>query len=206
MSPGIRVLIVDDHPLVLKGYEMTFQDYPEISIMGHCKNGLEFLNFINNGIIPDVVLLDIEMPVMNGLEAMKITKRERPDLKIIIVSYDSSENYIKQCIAAGANSYVPKSEDPEVLVETIQKVAKHGIYFSPVISKAISNQMRKKEKEEQKLTGMEMEVLLLVCDSCASKNIADKRSQLKRLTFTKPTCIKNRLQNKCRSGDLRNCE
>lgn len=174
MDPSIKLLVVDDHPVFLNGYNDIFSSVPEVSIVGKALNGKEVLKLLERGLNPDIILLDISMPVMDGLQVMEIVKRDYPRIKVILVSFNTGQSYISKCISLGANAYITKGSDGALIIHTVFNVHYHGVYYSAEISAALENSFRVKKEKTTALTPRETEVLILLCNSFVHKQIAAK--------------------------------
>ncbi len=173
----IRVLLVDDHPLVLDGINACLSSEPEIEVVGQANNGLEALE-LAEALTPDVVLMDVSMPVMNGLEATKELKMRFPDFRVLILSMHENREYILQLIQSGAAGYVLKDVSSEELVKAISVVHQGGTYFSSRASETLVNQFESgrrhsaAEDSRPSLTKREETVLKLLAEGGSNKDIA----------------------------------
>lgn len=178
MSKKINIAIADDHELVRKGLVSLLREDPQINVVFDVANGLELLEELKKHPV-DVVLLDLEMPVCDGREALKIMGINYPKTNAIILSMHYSNEYIMDCMTHGAKGFLPKNSDIEKLVEAIYQVHKNGFFVDSDISKVLLdhavNVRKNQEKDpEEKLTGREIEIIKLVCDGLLNKEIADK--------------------------------
>lgn len=177
----IKLIIADDQILFLKGLRLLIKTFDTIEIIAEAKNGEELLIAIER-YTPDIVLIDLKMPVMDGIEATKKIKENYPDLKIILLSMHNDESIINHIMKLGANSYLLKNEEPHILKEAIESVVKKGFYFNDYISKALLNgaqgheSILKKSKhlQELQLTRRETEILKLICQEYTSGEIAQQ--------------------------------
>lgn len=130
-SPGknIKIMIADDHAIVRKGLIQIIDETPDLELIDQASNGNEILSKLPGQDV-DVLLLDINMPGQTGWEVMQKVNHEYPDIKVVILSVSSEENYAKQFYKAGAAGYLTKDSAPEQLVEAIRKVESGGIYVS----------------------------------------------------------------------------
>ena len=173
----IRVLLVDDHPLVLDGINACLSSEPDIEVVGQANNGLEALE-LAEALTPDVVLMDVSMPVMNGLEATKELKMRFPDFRVLILSMHENREYILQLIQSGAAGYVLKDVSSEELVKAISVVHQGGTYFSSRASETLVNQFESgrrhsaAEDSRPSLTKREETVLKLLAEGGSNKDIA----------------------------------
>src|SRR5437899_5752625 len=132
----LRVLLVDDHVLVREGIRSSLTRYPSIRTIGEAGNGKDAVRKCK-ALKPDVVLMDLNMPEMGGLEATPLIRASCPKTKIIVLTVHENKEYIFQMLRAGAHGYVLKDTTPAELVSAIESVARGGAFFSPQISKVL---------------------------------------------------------------------
>ena len=170
-----RVAIVDDHKMFRSGLRFLLNDIPEMKVVGEASNGLEFLDLAANEII-DIVLMDINMPEMNGLEATCKAFKLYPKLKIIVLSMHGEEEYYDQMVDAGVQGFLLKNSGVEELNAALQAVINGGNYFSQELLVGILDKKKQKQfqKEVVKLTQRELEVLKLICEGFCNADIAKK--------------------------------
>ncbi|MEM9824888.1 MAG: response regulator transcription factor [Bacteroidota bacterium] len=179
--PPVKIAIVDDQTLFLKGLRLIISTFPDIEIMIEATNGEELLQTLTQR-QPDVILLDLRMPVMDGVEVTERVKADYPDIKIILLTTYDSDRLINQLMKSGANGYLLKNEEPEVLQAAIHSVMEKGFYFNDHVSKALLKGLQKnrqviepwKETVSLQLTKREVEVLHLICQGNTSAGIAKK--------------------------------
>lgn len=172
---SIRVLIVDDHLIIREGLRLIFNTVPDIEIIGEAVNGqdgLEKVDVLN----PDVVLMDLQMPVMDGITAIESLRRSRPELAIVILTTYKENDLMLRGLQAGARGYLLKDSDRETLVETIQAAANGKTLLAPeLLQKVLSYQAPQSVSAEQSknpLSERETEVLKLVAEGARNKEIA----------------------------------
>jgi DNA-binding NarL/FixJ family response regulator len=174
MSP-IRILIADDHPLLRAGIRALVETIAEVEVVAEAANGQEALAAVE-AYRPDLLLTDIAMPVLNGLELAARVSREFPDIKTIILSMHSAEEYVCQALQAGAVGYLPKDSGTAELRLAIQAVARGESYLSPVVSKhVIADYIRRTGHEARTpelLTPRQREILHLIAMGRTTKAIA----------------------------------
>jgi DNA-binding NarL/FixJ family response regulator len=174
----IRILLADDHTLVLEGLKRLLA--AEFELVGMVGNGRELLA-IAGKLMPDVVLLDISMPLLNGIEAARQLKKILPDIKIIILTMHDEKTYITEAFRAGASGYLLKRSAASELAYAIHEVVKGRFYLTPLIAKdVISTVLDRFQRlrinpcgsSSERLTQRQREVLQLVAEGCTNKEIA----------------------------------
>ncbi len=177
----LEVLIVEDQHIFRKGLIMLLKEIPGIEIFGEASNGKEFLKMIENR-RPDIVFMDIQMPVMNGIEATQKAIDLYPGLKIVAISMFGDEEYLVSMLEAGVKGFLLKTVEEHELHKAIDLVADNKNYFSdellPVLTNSLVNKKSKNEPPEpelrEELTKREVEVLNLICKGFTIKEIADQ--------------------------------
>lgn len=168
---NISVMLVDDHPMVQGGLMACLTFYDDITIVGTSNDGVEALQKVKD-LQPDVIMMDVSMPKMNGIDATEIISEQMPDTCILIFTMHDSPEFVRSAIDAGANGYVLKDTSAEEVYFAIKAVAKGHTHFSSSISKMlIDNPM--KESTEQ-LTTREQVILSYVASGLSSKVVAKK--------------------------------
>lgn len=176
MSDKIKLALADDHNLFRRGVEELIEDFDNMEVLYSVSNGSELLSKIAAGsIIPDVCLLDINMPEMNGFETAKQIKAQWPDVKILAVSVYDSEFNILGMLRAGAGGYILKDSQPHVLKAAIESLHKNGFYHSELVTGKILHQLISKPNEvtSAALSENEVQFLKLCCSEMTYKEIAD---------------------------------
>lgn len=172
---NIHIHIVDDHSLFREGLKFLLSRCTFVSHISESENGAEFLSFIQKNKV-DVVLMDIEMPVMDGVEATQFAVERQPQLKIIALSMYGYEQYYTRMIDAGARGFLLKNSNFEDVQRAISEVFEGNNYFSPEILEAIIGNMNKKKSEkthQTELTEREVEILYNICKGYSNAEIAD---------------------------------
>ncbi|MGR5906752.1 response regulator [Bacillus paranthracis] len=174
----IKVLLVDDHTVVLKGLAFFLSTQEDIELVGEASNGKEALVKVGET-NPDVVLMDLYMPEMDGVETTACIKKEYPDVKVIVLTSFSDQAHVLPALRAGASGYILKDVEPDQLVEAIRSAYKGNIQLHPDIANALLSQtLPVEEKEEEPfiqvdvLTARENEVLQLLAKGMSNKEIA----------------------------------
>ena len=168
------IAIVDDHRLFAQSLESLISSFGNYEVAFYAGNGKEFINSLKEyGKNPDIVLLDINMPVMNGIETMTWIKEHKPELKTIALSMDDSEETIIKMLRQGAKGYLLKDIHPDVFKKAITDVIEKGFYYSDNITNALLDSIDKKDKDDSiKLKEREVEFLKLACTEKTYKEIA----------------------------------
>jgi DNA-binding NarL/FixJ family response regulator len=176
----IKVALVDDQTLFLKGLRLILTEYPEIEIVIEADNGTDFLLAVDDT-LPDVVLLDLKMPGMDGIEVAEVLKKKAPSVKIILLTMHDDERFIQHVLSIGANGYLLKNEEPTILREAIQKVMTQEFYLNDYVAKALLNNIKRPVSEQQTppqkhftLTPREKEILQLICQELTTNDIAEQ--------------------------------
>jgi DNA-binding NarL/FixJ family response regulator len=125
-----RVLVVDDHALLRKGIQTILGAWPEWQVVGEAGNGQEAVQ-LTKELLPDIVLMDISMPGMGGLEATRVIRRASPDTKVLLLTLHNSIELVETALRAGARGYLLKSDSEGELVRALRVVAENGVYISP---------------------------------------------------------------------------
>jgi DNA-binding NarL/FixJ family response regulator len=168
----IRVLVADDHTVVRQGLKSLLAR-EGFSIVGEASDGREALNLVDE-LRPDVALLDLAMPNLNGLDAAREIQRSAPSSKVIILTQHSEEPYVLEALRAGIHGYVLKSQTVSDLVQAIRDVYRGKLYISPAISEVVVGAYRGQASlPSDLLTTREREVLQLVAEGKSTKKIAE---------------------------------
>lgn len=177
----LRIMIVEDQHIFRKGLIMLLKEIPGVEIFGEASNGQEFLDMIKND-QPDIVFMDIQMPVLNGIDATKKAIEDYPGMKIIAISMFGEEEYLVSMLEAGIKGFLLKTVEEYELQKAIELVADNKNYFSdellPVLTNSLVSRKSKSSGPEpelrEELTKREMEVLNLICKGFTIKEIADQ--------------------------------
>lgn len=219
LSDVINVMIVDDHVLYRAGVKTALSSRKDIKIIAEADNGAHLLNILK-GVQPDVILLDIQMPIMDGIATLPEVKKLYPGIKIIMLTLLDDQSVITKLMELGANSYLVKTSDAEVIYEAIKTCYEQEFYFNALTNKALLNNLRQKNNlspfktahDDAVLNEKEITILRLMCEEKSTREIAEAvdlsprtieaiRDKLKVKTGTKSTAglimfaVKNNLLN-----------
>ena len=177
----VLIAIADDEALFRRGMRLILEDYPGLKVVLEAENGQELLDKIRaSDELPDVLLLDLKMPVMGGIEAAEVIRREFPSILIIVISSHFSKAFIINMIEIGASAYLGKNTAPDEVVETIRMVREKGFYYNTSVMAIIRENIMapaqgKYSRDLQvEITSREKEVLQLICEEYTTQEIADR--------------------------------
>jgi RNA polymerase sigma factor (sigma-70 family) len=173
----IRLLLAEDHTIVRKGLRALLEGEVGVEVIGEAEDGREAVEMTRQ-LLPDVVLMDITMPGLNGLEATRQIKKWFPEVKVLVLTRHANEEYIFQILRAGASGYVVKKAAPTELVLAIQAVYRGDSFLSPSISRPVIEEYIRQaeamiENSYDRLTDREREVLQLIAEGHSTQEIAE---------------------------------
>lgn len=197
MASKIKIILADDHILVREGFKSLLNKNPKFEVVGEAENGKALLELVEN-VSVDVLLVDISMPLFNGIDAIAQLKKINRNLKFIMLTMHEEAEYILKSIQAGANGYLLKNVEPEELENAIVTVASGGKYFNTIVSNIMIENLSKisdaGKEEVSDLTTREKEILQHVAAGLSTKLIADKLSISARTVETHRVHIMKKLQ------------
>jgi two-component system, NarL family, response regulator LiaR len=170
----IRLLLVDDHVVVRQGLRMVLSLEPDLEIIGEANNGQEALGLVKK-LNPQVVLMDLLMPVMDGVSAIRAVKKDYPDIEVVALTSVLEDRLVIDAVEAGAAGYLLKESGPEELIEAIRAAAKGEVRLHPKAQKRLIKEVRTPEMRES-LTERETETLRLIAKGLSNKEIANQLS------------------------------
>ncbi|MEP6615859.1 MAG: response regulator transcription factor [Ginsengibacter sp.] len=179
-SEVIKVIIADDHVLYRAGVKTALSSKKDMKVIAEADNGSHLLMLLK-AITPDVILLDIQMPIMDGIAALAEIKRLYPTIKVIMLTMMDDHSMITRLMELGANSYLTKTSDSEIIYEAIKTCHEQEYYFNSLTNKALLNNLRQRNPsvpqklmtEDAKLSEKEITVLKLMCEEKSTREIAE---------------------------------
>jgi NarL family two-component system response regulator LiaR len=173
-SETINVLVVDDHAIIRKGVKAVLDLIPDINLVGEAEDGIQAIQ-IDQELVPDVILMDLVMPEMDGIACINQLKKQRPEARILVLTNFAGEEMIFPAIKAGAVGYHLKDSSPETLIEAIRQVNQGVASLHPSIAKKVLEEFHNSDKQqlsEEPLTQRELEVLRLIAQGHENREIA----------------------------------
>ncbi len=198
----IKLIIVEDHQSMIDGIDLLLKYEEQIEVLGYFSNGSSVLEFIRESHknLPDVILTDVKMPEMNGVELTKSLKKEFSYIKVIAFSMLSKESVVQQMLHAGVSGYLLKNSSLDFILKAIHEVHKDRSFFDPALKEIVTNYQRNPQKEkgndEAVLTKSEREILKLIGEGKISSEIANIR-------FTAVSTIEKHRKNMIRKLGLK---
>ncbi len=178
MTESIRILLADDHTIVRQGLARLLEEQPDLKVVGEATNGKKAIERALD-LKPDIVIMDIAMPRMNGLEAAKRIRKQLPGTKILILSMYSHEHYIHELLETGVSGYLLKDSSGRDIIKAIRAAMKDETFLSPSISKKLVDTYLSPQKKSPKaerykqLSNREREVFQLIAEGHSTRQIAD---------------------------------
>ena len=173
----IKVLVADDHTIVRKGLCALLEEEKNIEVIGEAGDGREAVRKAGS-LNPDIILLDIRMPILNGIEAARQISQNYPDIKVLVLTMYSDDEHVFELLNAGAGGYILKKSAPSELVNAINALSQGDAFLSPLISKKVLERLKErsinKNRAEVCLTNREREVVQLIAEGCTNKQIGER--------------------------------
>jgi two-component system response regulator NreC len=198
----IRLLLVDDHPVIRTGLRMLLESHSELKIVGEAQSGREALE-LSAQLMPDVVIMDLTLPDISGIEITRLIKLKLPEVKVVALTIHENPEYFFEMLKAGASGYVPKRAAPDELVSAILAAHKGEVYIYPSLAKVLVTDYLSKQSSQvdtnpmEELTPREEQILGLVVEGCSNEEIASQ------FTISKHTVARHR-ENIMRKLNLHN--
>ncbi len=174
----IKILIVDDHQLFSQALKGLIEDNENFKVIDQLKNGQELQDYFlkDNFIVPDIVLMDIQMPIVNGVDATAWLTENQPDIKTLALTMENEEETILKMLRAGAKGYLLKDIHPSVLHKAIEETVEKGFYYTEQVSDTLfhANKIESKPLNKVVLKPRELELLKYACQEMTYKEIAEK--------------------------------
>jgi DNA-binding NarL/FixJ family response regulator len=178
MNEPIKVAIADDHVLFRAGVKTALSIHKDIKMIAEADNGMQLLTVLKH-VQPDVILLDIQMPILDGIGTLPEIKKLYPQIKVIMLTMHNDHSMISKLMELGANSYLTKNSDSEIIYQAVKTVHEEEYYFNQLTNKALIDGLRVKRQAEAslpvdaKLTDKEITILRMICEEKSTKEIAD---------------------------------
>ncbi|AJA46495.1 two component transcriptional regulator, LuxR family [Clostridium pasteurianum DSM 525 = ATCC 6013] len=172
----MKILIVDDDTLVREGLKLIFEIEDDFEVVGLAANGQEAYELCNK-LQPDIILMDVRMPVMDGVLGTKLIKSSYKNIKIVILTTFRDDEYIKEAIKSGAEGYILKNQPADTMIESLRTVAKGNYVFEKEVANSISSMLKNHNKidiSQLKISTRELQILQLVVEGLSNKEIAEK--------------------------------
>lgn len=178
-NKSVSIMIVDDHDMVRQGIESVINTVAEFNILYTASNGEDALNILReNNKKPDILLLDIVMPNMDGLEISGLVKSEFPDIKILILSMEISSEYVKKAVKNDVDGYIPKNADIDILITAIKRIVSGSKYFDEKIKDFIFKHFVRDDEvstpKVENLSDREVQVLKMISNGITNRDIGEK--------------------------------
>lgn len=175
----IRIILAEDHTIVRKGIRVLLDEEADIEVVGEAENGQEAIDLVEE-FLPDLILIDNTMPILNGLEATRQIKKRFPNVKILVLTMHTTTEYVSQFLQAGASGYLVKQTAPKELVRAIRAIYQGDSFLSPAISKVVIEGYLQQEIKStpsdmyETLTSRERQILQMITEGLSNREIAGK--------------------------------
>ncbi|HTH55287.1 MAG TPA: response regulator transcription factor [Cyclobacteriaceae bacterium] len=183
MKSKLKVYLAEDHNVVRKGMQRLLNSFEHVDVVKDAANGKELLTLIEED-NPDAVILDVEMPVMGGIEAAKIIADRYPSVKMLVLTMHNESVFINKLMDIGVHGFLSKSAEPQEVERALQAIVEKDFYKNDIATKALMNSGGRAAEEDRysKLTNREIEILLLICQELTPGEISE-RLQISEKTF-----------------------
>lgn len=183
MKSKLKVYLAEDHHVVRKGMQRLLNSFQQVDVVKDAANGKELLTLIEED-NPDAVILDVEMPVMGGIEAAKIIADRFPSVKMLVLTMHNEAVFINKLMDIGVHGFLSKSAEPQEVEKALESIIEKDFYKNDITTQALLNSNRKATQDHKysKLTNREVEILLLICQELTPAEISE-RLQISEKTF-----------------------
>jgi DNA-binding NarL/FixJ family response regulator len=173
-APPLRILVADDHDFIRQGTCAVLERHPGWEVCGLAANGREAVAQASK-LKPDIVVMDMTMPELNGVDAAVQIKRELPETEIVLLSAHQSEEVIRSAFKAGVKSFIFKTEAHQLLVESVQALARHQVFLTPRVSEVLLADVADSDqaKDSKRLSAREREIVQLIAEGKTNNEVAD---------------------------------
>lgn len=196
----IKIAIVDDHTLFRNGVAALMSEFKELEVVFEAENGRQLQQLLPKKPLPRVILMDINMPVMDGYDATTWLRQKYPDVKVLALSMFEDDRAVIKMIKCGASGYILKESKPKQLLEAIIAINEKGIYLNELVSGKLMRSLINNEKEKPEFSKNELEFLKLCCSELTYKEIANKMCVSPRTVDNYREALFIKLQLKTRTG------
>jgi DNA-binding NarL/FixJ family response regulator len=202
-----KVLLADDHQMIIDGLRLMLESEPRIEVVGEAHSGREVIETVGRLDELDVVVLDINMPEMDGIEVTRKLKTSYPEIKILVVTMYNRKEFVKNLVEAGVDGYILKNSGKQELIEGILKVAQGEPYYGSDITRTIMRSYQKYRVFDSpmdiKITEREKDIIRLIAEGCNTQDIAEKLFIAKHTVSTHRKNILSKLEVKNSAGIIR---
>ncbi|MBF4515882.1 response regulator transcription factor [Flavobacterium sp. ANB] len=176
MKPKNKIIIVDDHSLFSQSLELLINSFKDFEVINRFENGKVFISYLQENIDTevDLILLDVNMPVLDGISTMKWIKENMPELKVIALSVNDDEEVIIKMITSGAKGYLLKDTSPEIFRDAIESVIEKGFYFTELVS----GMLVKKANDDSKKINLKEKEIVFIKHACTEKTYKEIASEM----------------------------
>lgn len=185
----LTIYIADDHTFVRSGMTRLLNTFERVGSVKEAANGKELIALIEAA-TPDIVILDIEMPVLNGVDTSQYLSEHHPDVKILVLTMHTEEFFVNKLLEIGVHGFLNKSAEPKEVEDALHSIADRDFYRNEIMNRVLNNKnIRKKNASSSELTPREIEILMLICQDLTSSEICERLKIHEKTFFTHRTNI-----------------
>ena len=193
-SPAIKIMLADDHAVVRAGYNFLLENIDDIEVVAEASGGEEAVAFYDS-VRPDILVIDLTMPGMDGFEAIRLIKQSHADAKILVFTMHEDPAFLEKALDAGANGFISKNSSPDVLVEAVRTLAGNEMYIDASLAqKMVVQKTRSKEDPFSSLSSREYQILCLFAEARTIEDIAKELALSNKTVSNYLTFIKDKLR------------